>query len=315
MYYLGIDLGGTTIKGAVVSETGGIVKEAARPTRSELGPEHVAGEIAQLIRTLDSEFASDKIGGVGLGCPGTVEDDSGVVRYSNNLRWENFDIRAALEAHCGRYVHLANDANAAALGEAVAGCAKDADSAVILTLGTGVGSGVVLGGTVLTGYAGAAAELGHMVIVDGGEPCACGRRGCLESYASATALIRMTREAMAAHPESLLHETARDQGGVNGQTSFLANAKGDPAAAAVLRQYIHYLSLGIANIINCFYPQVVALSGGVANQGDALLLPLRQAVEPQVFGGGLLQRHTEITCCTLGYHAGMIGAAMLAKPR
>lgn len=313
MYYLGIDLGGTNIKGAVVSEAGEILKEASRPTHNKLGAEHVSDEIALLIHTLAEGFSPDLIGGVGLGCPGTVDPSSGIVRYANNLHWELFDLRSALKARTGFLVQLANDANAAALGEAAAGCAKDAESAVILTLGTGVGGGVVLNGKLLTGYTGAASELGHMVIVDGGEPCTCGRRGCLEAYASATGLIRMTREAMAGHPDSLLHAVAREQGAVDGQTAFLAREQGDPAAAAVIQQYIHYLSLGIANIINCFYPQVVALSGGVANQGERLLQPLRREVASQVYGNQYLEKHTEIICCTLGYRAGIIGAAMLAK--
>jgi len=312
-FYIGIDLGGTNVKGAVVCENGEIIREAVRPTRSELGPDHVSGEIAGLIQELSSEYAPERIGGVGLGCPGTVEDTSGIVLYSNNLGWENYDIRAALKARGIPNVRLINDANAAALGEATIGCAKDADTAVILTLGTGVGSGVILGKKVLTGYGGAASELGHMVIAAGGEPCTCGRRGCLEAYASATALIRMTREAIARHPESFLSTLAHDRGGVDGQTAFDAKAAGDHTADEVVQQYIHYLAIGVANIINCFYPQVIALSGGIANQGETLLKPLREAVKPRVFGGRYIRRPTEIIRCVLGYRAGIIGAAMLAK--
>ena len=144
-----------------------------------------------------------------------------------------------------------------------------------------------------------------------GAPCACGRKGCFETYASATGLIRMAKEAMAQHPESLLHATAAEVGDVNGQTIFRAKEQGDPTAVAVVERYIHYLSVGIANVINCFYPEVVALSGGIANQGEALLAPLREAVAPQVYGNQYLQTHTRILGCTLGYHAGIIGAAML----
>ena len=182
---------------------------------------------------------------------------------------------------------------------------------MILTLGTGVGSGVVLNGKILTGCTGGAAELGHMVVEDGGALCACGRKGCFEAYASATGLIRMAKEAMAQHPESLLHATAAEVGEVNGRTIFQAKEQGDPTAAAVVDRYIHYLSVGIANVINCFFPEVVALSGGIANQGEALLAPLREAVAPQVYGNQYLQTHTRILGCTLGYHAGIIGAAML----
>ena len=282
MHYIGIDLGGTSIKGAVVTEGGTILKEASCPTQRESGPEHVAREIADLITALAEGYDPQAIGGVGVGCPGIVEDHSGIVRYSANLHWENFDLRAAVQKYSGYTVRLANDANAAALN-----------------------------GKILTGCTGGAAELGHMVVEDGGALCACGRKGCFEAYASATGLIRMAKEAMAQHPESLLHATAAEVGDVNGQTIFRAKEQGDPTAAAVVDRYIHYLSVGIANVINCFFPEVVALSGGIANQGEALLAPLREAVAPQVYGNQYLQTHTRILGCTLGYHAGIIGAAML----
>ena len=143
--------------------------------------------------------------------------------------------------------------------------------------------------------------------------CTCGRPGCLESLASATALIRMTKEAMAAHPESALHGIAAQSGGVNGRTAFDAAAQGDAAGKAVVEQYIHYLAVGVANMINIFFPEVIGLSGGVANQGENLLAPLRAAVGPMVFGNAYAQKHTRITTCTLGYRAGVIGAALLAK--
>ena len=188
---------------------------------------------------------------------------------------------------------------------------------LVLFLGTvtGVGGGVVLGGKLLTGYTGAAAEPGHMVILDTPDApcCTCGRPGCLESLASATALIRMTKEAMAAHPESALHGIAAQSGGVNGRTAFDAAAQGDAAGKAVVEQYIHYLAVGVANMINIFFPEVIGLSGGVANQGENLLAPLRAAVGPMVFGNAYAQKHTRITTCTLGYRAGVIGAALLAK--
>ena len=313
MYYLGIDLGGTGIKGALVTEAGAVLREETCPTRPELGAEAVADRIGALLRTLAGGCAPGDIGGVGVGCPGTVDPELGIVRYAVNLGWSLYDLRSALRQRTGFEVLLVNDANAAALGEAVAGCARDAESAVILTLGTGLGGGVVLGGRLLTGYTGAAAELGHMVIREGGVPCSCGRRGCWEAYASATALIRQTQAAMDAHPESMLHSIARAAGGVNGQTAFLARERGDPAGTAVVERYIHYLSVGVANIINIFYPQVVALSGGVANQGEALLEPLRRVVAPQVYGDAYLERHTRIVQCTLGYRAGVIGAAMAAR--
>jgi len=203
------------------------------------------------------------------------------------------------------------------LGEALAGCAKGAESAVIVTLGTGIGGGVVLQGKLLTGYTGVASEPGHMVIMDSLDAprCTCGRCGCFESLASATALIRMTAETYRAHPQSLLHTLAPREDAITGRTAFDAAVQGDIAAQEVVEHYIHYLAVGVANLINIFFPEVIGLSGGVANQGEALLKPLRAAVEPMVFGNAFAQKHTRITTCTLGYHAGVIGAALLAKQK
>ena len=312
MYTLGVDLGGTNIKVALVDEKGCILQEASRPTNLPRPAEAVCDDIAALCLQL-TEGRGD-VAGVGIGCPGTVDDATGMVLYSNNLDWSNFAMGPYLSQRIGLPVRLANDANAAALGEALAGCAKGTDSAVILTLGTGVGGGVVLGGKLLTGYTGAAAEPGHMVIHDSPDAplCTCGRRGCLEAYASATALIRMTKEAMAAHPESGLWKLATLDT-VTGRTAFDGRDAGDAVAAGVVNEYTHWLAVGIANLINIFFPQVVGLSGGVANQGEALLKPLRQMVEPMVFGSAFASKHTTLTTCTLGYRAGVIGAALLAQ--
>ncbi|MDD6718948.1 MAG: ROK family protein [bacterium] len=308
MLYLGVDLGGTNIKAALVDETGSLVREAAAPTGLPRSAQSICDDIASLCLAL----AGDRtVAGIGVGCPGMV--DGGLVRYSNNLAWENFAMADYLTAKTGLPVKVGNDANVAALGEALVGCAKGAHSAVILTLGTGVGGGVVLDGRLLTGYSGTAAEPGHMVIADDlhAPMCTCGRRGCFESLASATALIRMTREAMDAHPDSLMHRLAGE--GITGSTAFDAAAQGDDAGQAVVLQYVHNLAVGVANLINIFSPQVVGLSGGVANQGEALLAPLRHAVRAMVFGSKFQPRQTTITTCTLGYRAGVIGAAMLLR--
>ena len=295
MNYIGIDLGGTNIKGALVSAKGEILKEHSIPTRVDLGPEAVAGRIGQVIAQLS--IGEDTVGGVGVGCPGTVDDASGIVRFAANLNFVNFDLRSALRAHTALPIHLGNDANAAALGEAL----------------FGVGGGVVLGGKLLTGYTGAASEIGHMVIAENGEECTCGSRGCFEAYSSATALIRDTKRTMAAHPESLLHAIAAEQSGVDGRTAFLAKERGDEAGAQVVEDYIEHLTCGLTNLVNIFFPEVLALSGGVANQGDALLLPLRERVRERSFGSRYAVSHTRIELCTLGYRAGVIGAAMLAR--
>ena len=307
--YLGVDLGGTNIKAALVDAEGNILNESSVPTNLPRQAEVVCDDIAALCTALADGV---RVHGIGVGCPGTV--DGGVVRYSNNLNWHDFAMADYLQGKTGLPVRLANDANAAALGEALAGCAKGAESAVIVTLGTGVGGGVVLNGKLLTGYTGAASEPGHTVICDtpNAPLCTCGRRGCFEAYASATALIRMTRQAMDAHPESALHTVAAN-GTVNGRTAFDAAELGDAAAKQVVDDYIHYLAVGIANLINMFFPQVIGLSGGVANQGENLLRPLRAAVQPMIFGDEYAKKHTTLTTCTLGYRAGVIGAALLNR--
>ena len=307
--YLGVDLGGTNIKAALVDAEGNILNESSVPTNLPRQAEAVCDDIADLCTALADGV---RVHGIGVGCPGTV--DGGVVRYSNNLNWHDFAMADYLQGKTGLPVRLANDANAAALGEALAGCAQGAESAVIVTLGTGVGGGVVLNGKLLTGYTGAASEPGHTVICDtpNAPLCTCGRRGCFEAYASATALIRMTRQAMDAHPESALHTVAAN-GTVNGRTAFDAAELGDAAAKQVVNDYIHYLAVGIANLINMFFPQVIGLSGGVANQGENLLRPLRAAVQPMIFGDEYAKKHTTLTTCTLGYRAGVIGAALLNR--
>ena len=310
MLYLGVDLGGTNIKAALVNSEGEILCEASVPTNLPRPAEAVCDDIA----TLCLQLAEGKdVAGVGIGCPGTV--DGGTVLYSNNLDWHDFAMEEYLAQKTGLPIVVGNDANVAALGEALAGCAKGAQSTVVVTLGTGVGAGVVLDGKLLTGYTGAAAEAGHMVIADTPDAplCTCGRRGCLESLASATALIRMTREARRTHPESLLNALAPTEADVNGRTVFDAAAQGDAAAKAVADNYIHHLAVGVANLINIFFPEVIGLSGGVANQGENLLKPLRAAAAPMVFGSAFAKKHTRITTCTLGYRAGVIGAALLAK--
>ena len=310
MNYLGIDLGGTNIKGGVVNEAGEILREASRPTHVENGPDAIADGIAALIKELEQ---GETFGGVGLGCPGTVDDESGEVVCAFNLNLIHYDLRGAIKARTGYAIRLGNDANVAALAEATVGAGRGAHSTVVITLGTGVGCGVVLEGKMLTGYTGAASELGHMVIAEGGAQCTCGRRGCFEAYASATALIRMTRDALAKDPDSAMHAVAKENGAVDGRTAFTAAEHGDAAAAEVVHEYVKYLASGVTNVVNIFFPEIVAFSGGVANQGEALLRPLREEVRRQEFGGAYVKRHAKLVQCTLGYQSGIIGAALLAK--
>lgn len=316
MLYAGIDLGGTNIKAALVDENGHIMAETSAPTGLPRPPRELCAAIAAVLDELlkASGVPKENVAALGIGCPGSVQEKTGAVLYANNLAWENVPVAEWLRALTGLPVAVGNDANVAALGEALYGCARGAQSAVIVTLGTGVGGGIVIDGRLVTGFNGAASELGHMVVEPDGEPCTCGQRGCLEAYASATALLRETRRAMAAYPQSLLHAMAA-QDGLSGAVPFAAAAAGDAAARAVVNAYIRRLGQGIGSVINILFPEVIGLSGGVANQGEALLAPLRREVEQRVYGhelGGPLPR---IVACTLGYQAGLVGAAALAAQR
>ena len=314
MLYAGIDLGGTNIKAALVTAEGEILCEASRPTRLPRPSGEICADIAGLVDELaDRAGCRGQIAALGIGCPGSV-DEAGTVVYANNLRWKNFPAGTVLQNMTGLPVAVGNDANVAALGEALFGCARGAQSAVIVTLGTGVGGGIIINGRMVTGFNGAASELGHMVVVPGGVPCTCGQRGCLEMYASATGLVRMTREAMNRHPHSLLHTLSAGRG-VDGRLAFAAADRGDQAAREVVDTYLQTLALGLSNLINILFPEVIGLSGGVANQGESLLEPLRRLVEPAVYGHELGGPRTRLVLCTLGYRAGVIGAAMLAKQK
>ena len=310
--YIGVDLGGTNIKAALINGDGKIIMEQSTPTGLPRPAESVCDDIADLCS--DMIAGSDvPVLGVGIGCPGTI--DGSYVLYSNNLDWHDFDMGSYLTQKIHLPVFIANDANVAAFGEAQVGCAKGSDSAVIITLGTGVGGGVVINGRLIVGYTGAASEPGHMVINDSDDAplCTCGRRGCLEAYASATALIRMTKETASKHPSSALATFVNAQEKVTGKTAFDVAEIGDPFAVEIVQTYIHSLAVGIANLINIFFPEVIGLSGGVANQGEKILVPLREEVYKMVFGYSYAKKQTKITMCRLGYKAGIIGAALYAK--
>ena len=316
MYYLGVDVGGTNIAVGIVDENNAIIAKASHPTPVPCSEDAFCDAILAVCNDALAKagLTLDDVPWIGIGCPGTVNRATGIIEFANNLYFKNFKLRDMMaERTNGKLVILENDANAAAYGEYQAGALAGADNALAITLGTGVGGGVVLDGKMLTGYTGAASELGHMVIRAGGEECTCGRRGCFEAYASATALIRETKRAMAAHPESRMHAAAEENGAVDGRTAFIAAQRGDAAAQAVVDRYLDDLACGVANIVNIFFPEVIALSGGVANQGDTLLVPLRERVRALSYGSRYAVRHTRIELCTLGYRAGVIGAALLAK--
>ena len=309
-YYVGIDLGGTFIKGGIVDDLGNIICQDKTPTESEFGAGRVATNIANLAKSLMAKvgLSADDMEGIGMGVPGMIDSKEGNVTYSNNLKWKDFRIGETVGDLTGLRVKIANDANVAALGEAKFGAAKGAENMVMLTLGTGVGGGIVADGKLIEGNKSAGAELGHATIVLGGEQCTCGRKGCLEAYASATAIIRDTKRAMEAHKDSKLWEIGSlDK--VNGKTAF-DYADCDPYAKGVVDSYIQHLACGITNFANIFRPEIVLLGGGVSEQGDALIKPLQKILDEEIFAGDLGPQ-VKILVAKLGNSAGLLGAAAL----
>ena len=312
MLAIGIDVGGTSIKGAVIRDNGEVLDRFSMPTDKKASPEEVIGQLCDLVnQTLSEHSYEEKIVGIGIGIPGTFNNETGVIVNTPNLpTWVGFNLKQFMEARTHLYVKIVNDADAAALAEAKFGVGKEFNYVLMITLGTGVGGGIVLNKNLYNGYLGMGAELGHMVIELDGAQCGCGRKGCFEAYASATALIRQTKEAMAAHPESLLHEEAEKLGIVDARAAFNAEKRGDKVAAEVVRNYVKYLSEGLLNYCNILRPQIIVLSGGVANEGENLLSRVRAYMEKQHYG----MRNApvpEIRLASVGYDAGKIGAAAL----
>ncbi len=306
-YYIGIDIGGTNIKTGVIDENGAIISEHSIPTGAHRQQEEVLNDIILSVKASihGANVNPEDIAGAGMGTPGMIDIEKGIVIYNNNLGWRNFAVSSEMSKALGMKVRLENDADAAALGEVIAGSAKGAKSAMIITLGTGVGSGYVVNGKIVQGC-----EFGHMVIDYGGRECTCGRKGCFESYCSATGLINMTKELISKNPDSILSLTAKKEGTVSGRTVFDAAVKGDSEASELIDKYISYLACGLVNIVNGLQPEVISLGGGIAKQGERLLTPLRKKVHTEIYEG---IKFPKIVTCTLGYKAGLIGAAMSAR--
>ncbi len=312
-YYIGIDIGGTNIACGIVDDDFNIVARAKVKTNAPRPYAEILEDIKKSVRLACEELGikPSDAHSIGIGCPGTCNTD-GVVEYSNNLGFVNVPIRADIEAEFGIKTYLGNDADAAAFGEFVAGAAKGANNAIVITLGTGVGSGIIINGKIYSGSNCAGGEIGHTVIVADGRPCTCGRKGCFEAYSSATGLTKMTAEAAEAQPNSLLAKQIEEDGKCGARTAYLAMKKGCPVGKVVTDMYVKYLACGIANTINIFQPDILCVGGGVCNEGDTLMVPLKKAVAEQVYSKNS-KKNTEIAVCSLGNDAGIIGAAMLYR--
>lgn len=310
--YIGIDLGGTNIAAGLVDEGGRIIVQGSTPTISSRPAEEIVADMAKLSLQLikDAGKSVDEITAVGIGCPGTIDQENGVVVYANNLKMDRFEMAKEMRKYIDLPVYIENDANCAALGEYEIN-GENAEVFVLITLGTGVGAGLVIDGKLFRGFNGAAPELGHMTLVSDGEMCTCGKAGCWESYASVTALIRQTQKAMEKHPESLMNTLAKESGKVSGRTAFEAAKAGDAAAEEVVKQYAEYVADGIVSVENAFQPQIISIGGGISKEGDYLMNPIKEFVERTRYNRYMPK--TKLVTAKLFNDAGIIGAAMNAR--
>lgn len=316
MYRVGVDLGGTNIAVGVVDDNFNIIGRGKMKTNAPRDAKLIFDDIATAVKMAveDANLRLFDIESIGIGTPGSVNKELGMIDYANNLAFDHVPAKSLLSASLGiDKIYIDNDANCAALGEALAGSGKGKDSFVAITLGTGVGSGIVIDGKLVNGCNYAAGEMGHMVIAMDGEQCNCGRRGCWERYASATALIAQTKDAMKKDVDSIMWDLVDNNiARVSGRTAFDAMRKGDATAKSVVDTYIRYIAVGLVNVINALQPDVICIGGGISHEKDNLLVPLRKHVSRGRYSI-YSDNQTELCCAVLGNDAGIIGAALLDK--
>ncbi|MBQ7603341.1 MAG: ROK family protein [Clostridia bacterium] len=316
MYYIGIDLGGTNIAAGIVDENMRIVRKGSVPTGAFRDPDEITADMAELCKKLlaDEGLSLDDLKAVGIGAPGSIDPVRKKIIWANTMSTTNYPLGEKLAGMLGypvKKIFMDNDANAAALGETVAGAAKGAKHAIMITLGTGVGGGIVIDGKIYAGFNNMGAEIGHMVIKRGGRKCNCGRRGCFEAYCSATALRELTAEAMKKDPDSVLWQIAGgDITKVSAKDAFEAKRRGDRTGTVVADRYIKDLACGVANLVNIFQPEVLCIGGGVCNEGAYLLDPVVRIVKREQFTH-VNKIKTKVVIAALGNDAGIIGAAAL----
>lgn len=314
MYKIGIDLGGTNIAAAIIDRDCKIIKKTSIKTKLPRTAEEISEDIAYVTTAVckkaDIDFA--EVESVGVGAPGVINKE-GIVEFSANLNFNNVPFKQMLSEKINKPIYIDNDANCAALGEQIAGCGNRTSDFIMVTLGTGVGGGIIVDNKLITGVNGACGEIGHMVIVKGGLKCSCGRRGCFEKYASATALIEQTKEALKSdvNKKSYIWKVIdNDISKINGKTAFIAMEYNDRLATSIVNEYLDYLSCGIANLINIFQPKYICIGGGIGTEGDTLIEPLQDIVSKEIYTRNS-NKQTKITVAILGNDAGLIGAALL----
>lgn len=313
MIRIGIDVGGTGIQFGAVDSSNRIIHEESIPTRTDIPFEEQVKHIADCVLTTaaGAGVSVEDISSVGIGIPGIASSATGEIIKCTNMGWNHVPFRTVFRQYLDKPLFIENDANVAALAESVAGVSAGTSSSVFITIGTGIGSGIILNGRIWSGAHGIGGELGHTIFSLDGVPCTCGNRGCLERYCSATALIRMAREAVAEHPESqILALAGGDASGIEAKTVFDASKAGDVTAVAVYRRFISYLSQAIASVVNLLDPEIVVLGGGVSKAGSYLLDPIVQEYPRYVLFND--QPLPPVKIAVLGSEAGIIGAAMLS---
>ena len=310
-YCIGVDLGGTNIAIGLIDLDGKVIlHKKSIKTNAPRSCREISEDIKNVCLALchDEKITISDVEWIGIATPGIVK--SGVVVSAVNLGWTNERFGDIVAELTGRPTYVANDANAAAYAEAKWGCGVGEESLIAVTLGTGVGGGIVLNGKIWEGFNGFAAELGHMVIVAGGRHCGCGLRGCLEAYCSATALVHETRRMMKLYPDSIMWDIVKgDISRIDGRTAFEASKKNDMAARQVIDDFVNYLAIGIANVINIFQPSVVCVGGGISGQGETLMRPLRERLKYTSFG--TKDSRTRVEAAVFRNDAGIIGAGLL----
>lgn len=315
MYYIGVDLGGTNIAAGIVNEEGTIIRKKSVPTGRTRKSEEIVGDICRVVLDIIEEegLTTEEIHSIGIGSPGIHDRENGVIIYNNNLNFRNVPVRKMIQESISLPVYLENDANCAAIAESVAGAAKGEDYAIIITIGTGIGGGIIIDRKLYTGFNGAGGELGHAVIKVNGELCSCGRKGCWEAYSSATALIRQTKEAAEKNPDSKILELVEgDLSKINAKTAFDAAKMGDKTGIEVVDNYITYLAEGLANMVNIFQPGIIAIGGGVSKEGEYLLKPLREKMKSITYSSYGLEEGRIVTA-KMGNDAGIVGSAFIPK--
>ena len=317
MYYIGIDIGGTNTVVGIVNQSYEIISKTSFKTAIPRSQESLCDDISLAISKVlsNANISIDDIASIGIGAPGSVNRETGIVEFSSNLFYHNWPLADMIKERTGKQTFIENDANAAAYAEYLAGAAKGVKNAIVITLGTGIGSGIIIDGKIYSGSNYNGAEIGHMVIEHNGVECSCGRKGCYEKYASTSALVRITKEFMqnAKSKDSLMFKLcSNDINKVSGRTAFTAAESNDALAKAVLDKFFDYLACGIINVINIFQPEILCIGGGISKEGNKLLDPIMERVKKERYSKHA-KTQTKLCIAKLNNDAGIIGAAMLKQ--